>query len=225
MQESGGMSNPDSFIDEVTEEVRRDRLYRLMRKWGWVAILGVIVLVGWASWIEWSAVREARRAQAFGDSLLTALAAPDMPARRAALAAVTPDGEDQASILGLLEATVALNGEDADVVAARARLFDLAETPGLSTIYRHLALLKAMLAGGTGDAARDGTILAELATPGAPFRPLAVEMQAHAALDAGDEATALTLLRTLSQDAESTESLRRRALQTIVALGASPDPV
>ncbi len=40
------MSNPDSFIEEVTEEVRRDKLYRLFRKYGWIGIvlvLGVVI--------------------------------------------------------------------------------------------------------------------------------------------------------------------------------------
>ena len=40
------MSNPDSFIDEVTEEVRRDKLFALFRKWGWVGVLLVVVIVG-----------------------------------------------------------------------------------------------------------------------------------------------------------------------------------
>ena len=31
------MSNPDSFIEEVTEEVRRDKLFALFRKYGWIA--------------------------------------------------------------------------------------------------------------------------------------------------------------------------------------------
>ena len=33
------MSNPDSFIDEVTEEVRRDRLFAVFRKYGWIGVL------------------------------------------------------------------------------------------------------------------------------------------------------------------------------------------
>ncbi len=218
------MANPDGFIQEVTDEVRRDRLYGALRRWGWVAVLCVLALVGGAAWVEWSRAREAARAQAFGDALLGALGGEDMRARRAALAEVTPDDPEQATVLALFEATAALNGENADPATARARLLELAETPGIETTYRHLALLKAMLSGGTGDAARDGAILAELATPGAPYRPLAVELQAHAALGAGDEATGLTLLRALTQDAEATASLRRRALQTIVALGASPEP-
>ena len=40
------MSDTDSFLQEVSEELRRDRLYRNIRKYGWIAILLVIVIVG-----------------------------------------------------------------------------------------------------------------------------------------------------------------------------------
>jgi hypothetical protein len=33
------MANTDSFIDEVNEEVRRDRLFAFFRKWAWLAVL------------------------------------------------------------------------------------------------------------------------------------------------------------------------------------------
>ena len=36
------MSETDSFIDEVNEEVRRDRLYGALRRYGWIAILAVL---------------------------------------------------------------------------------------------------------------------------------------------------------------------------------------
>ncbi|WP_159075214.1 hypothetical protein [Celeribacter baekdonensis] len=40
------MSQTDSFIDEVTEEVRRDKFYAFLRRFGWIGILAVCVLVG-----------------------------------------------------------------------------------------------------------------------------------------------------------------------------------
>lgn len=218
------MSNPESFIDEVSEEVRRDRLYALMRRWGWVAILAVLVIVGGAAWSEWSKARNEAQARAFGDSLMVALRGEDMDARRAALATIEAPTDDKAAILALLQATAALNGEDGDPAAARDTLLTLADQADLPSTYRHLALLKAMLAGGSGDAARDGVILEELAAPGAPFRTLAVEQQALTALNAGDEGTAVTLLRVLLDDAESTQALRQRAQQLIVALGAEIEP-
>ena len=66
------MSNPDSFIDEVTEEVRRDRLFAMFRKYGWIGILAVVVVVGGAAWNEWQKARAEARAEAFGDALLDA---------------------------------------------------------------------------------------------------------------------------------------------------------
>jgi hypothetical protein len=37
------MSNPESFIDEVNEELKRDRLFAAMRKYGWIAVVGVLL--------------------------------------------------------------------------------------------------------------------------------------------------------------------------------------
>ena len=34
----------DRFIDEVTEDLRRDRLFLMMRRYGWIAVLLVFVL-------------------------------------------------------------------------------------------------------------------------------------------------------------------------------------
>ncbi|WP_299817301.1 hypothetical protein [uncultured Jannaschia sp.] len=218
------MSNPESFIDEVTEEVRRDRLYGVMRRWGWLAILVVILLVGGAAFAEWRRSQSEARARTFGAAVLDALDAEDLAARRAALEGVAPSDEGQAAILSFLQATAALNAGEGDLDAARSQLLDVAVMPDLPAAYRDLARLKVMLAGGTGDTARDAELLETLAAPGAPYRPMAVELQALMALEAGDEATALTLLRALTEDAEATESLRRRATQLIVALGATPEP-
>ena len=52
------MSNPESFIEEVNEEVRRDRLYGLLRRYGWIAVLAILLIVGGAAYSEY------RKAQA-----------------------------------------------------------------------------------------------------------------------------------------------------------------
>lgn len=218
------MSNPESFIDEVTEEVRRDRLYATFRRWGWIPILLVVLIVGGTVWTEWRKSQAAAQSAAFGDALLSAISAEDGGDRLADLAAVPAGGPAQAAILSLIQASASNAGEDAAPDLARARLLELAEMADLAPIYRDLALLKAMLMGGTGDAGRDAAILEELATPGAPFRALAIEQQAVLAIRAGDTGTAVTLLRVLTEEAGVTESLRRRAQQVIVTLGASPDP-
>ena len=52
----------DSFIDEVTEELRRDRLYAAFRRYGWIAILAVLLLVAGVVWREYSRSQEIGRA-------------------------------------------------------------------------------------------------------------------------------------------------------------------
>ena len=44
------MSDTDSFIEEVSEEVRRDKLYATFKKYGWIAALFILVVVGGATW-------------------------------------------------------------------------------------------------------------------------------------------------------------------------------
>ena len=46
------MSDTDSFIEEVSEEVRRDRLYNVLRKYAWVGILAVVTIVGGTAYLE-----------------------------------------------------------------------------------------------------------------------------------------------------------------------------
>ena len=36
------MSENESFIDEVTEEVRRDKLYLLLKKYGWIGVVAIV---------------------------------------------------------------------------------------------------------------------------------------------------------------------------------------
>lgn len=83
-QEVAGLSSPDSFIDEVTEEVRRDRLFAIFRKYGWIGVLAILLIVGGASYVEWQKARVVARAQAFGDAVLDAtdLASPMSAARQ-----------------------------------------------------------------------------------------------------------------------------------------------
>ena len=67
------VSDTDSFIDEVTEEVRRDQLFALFRKYGWIGILAIVLIVGGASWSEWRKAQAEAKAQAFGDALVAAM--------------------------------------------------------------------------------------------------------------------------------------------------------
>ena len=220
------MSNPDSFIAEVTEEVRRDRLYQTFRRYGWIAIALVLLLVGGAAWIEYTKARVIARAEAQGDAILTALEAPDEAARVAAMSAITVDGP-AAGMTALL--TAAEQQRLGDVSAAVLTLDQLTADTAVDPLYRDLARLKSlMLQVGTADPAMLRSELALLAEPGATYRLLAQEQLALVDLADGDTAAALVTLAAIAADAEVTAGLRDRVNGLIVALGgdleAAPVP-
>lgn len=215
------MSQTDSFIDEVTEEVRRDRLFRLFRRWGWVGIVLIVLIVGGAAYTEWRSARDEAAARAFGDSLSAALQVEGAGARAAALAS-TPPGRGAAEAMRqmLIAAAAQESGDKATALTAYDRVAAMA---GLPVEMTQLALLKkVMLAGGDMPAADRGRALELLSAPGAPFRLLAQEQQALDLVAAGDHDAAVAKLRALLAEDGVSAGLRRRATQLMVALGADP---
>ncbi len=211
------MSNPDSFIDEVTEEVRRDRLFAAFRRYGWIAVLAVVGIVGGAAWNEWQKAESQERAKAFGDSLLAALDAATPEERQAAVEAVPVTGE-QLAIRELLRAS----DPRADRAGALAALSQVADDATLPQAYRDLAVLRRIgLLGAEMGASERRAALDSIAAPGRPFRTLALEQLAYIAVETGETAAALTQLEALVVDQESPPGLRRRAQQVIQALGGT----
>jgi hypothetical protein len=211
------LSNPDSFIDEVTEEVRRDRLYAIFRKYGWIGALVVVGIVGGAGWKEWQAAQSISRAQAFGDALTEALDVGGMEERVAALAAVPATGA-QAGILQLMRAS----DPESDKAAALAALDALAADQTQSQTYRDLAVLRRVIVAGADMAAADRrAALDGIAVPGRAFRTLAQEQLAYLLIEEGKTDEAIAALNALMQDQESPAGLKARARQVIVALGGT----
>jgi len=120
------VSNPDSFIEEVTEEVRRDRLFAAFRKYGWIGGLVVLGIVGGAAWNEWQKNQAAARAQGFGDAMLEALDTGGAVERREAMAAVPADG-NQIAIRTLMLASDPADDKAAALAALDALIADAAQ--------------------------------------------------------------------------------------------------
>lgn len=212
------MSNPDSFIEEVTEEVRRDKLFAVFRKYGWIAIVIVLALVGGTAWTEWSKSRAEARAQAFGDALIDALDQGTPLERREALAAIPTDGA-QTALLKLIMAS----DPDEDPAATLAALDAVAADATLPAVYRDLAALRRVLVGGTDVPLADRrTALQAIAAPGRPYRTLAEELLAYLLVEEGKTDEAIAAMTTLMQDQEASTALRGRLGQMITALGGTP---
>jgi hypothetical protein len=211
------LSNPDSFIDEVTEEVRRDRLFRLFRKYGWIGVVIILGLVGGTAWTEWSKSRDAAKAQAFGDGVIDALDQGAPQDRREALAAVPSDAE-QAALLNLILAS----DPEEDKAATLAALEKVAADAALAPAYRDLAALRRVLVSGTDLPLADRrSALQEIAGAGRPYRVLAEEQLAYLLIEEGKLDEAITALIALVQDQEASGALRGRAGQVVTALGGT----
>ncbi|MEM9709080.1 MAG: hypothetical protein AAF871_09830 [Pseudomonadota bacterium] len=209
--------NPDSFIDEVTEEVRKDRLFKLFVRYGWIAGLVIVAIVGGAAVNEYLKAQARTEAQAFGDAVLTALEAESPEARSEALAAIEGAGTPEAQAV---QAMLAAEGGSADA------LWAVAENGDLPEIWRDMAVLKAALAS-SGEMEPSELIarLEPLAVPGAPYRLLALEQIALAELNRGAPEATLDILGDILADADTGQGLRQRAEQLIVALGGDPGAV
>jgi hypothetical protein len=212
------VSNPDSFIDEVTEEVRRDKLFGVMRRYGWIGIVVILVIVGGAALREYRIAQHQAESQVFGDALLDALDAPDAAERRAALAAVPATGERQA-LLNLLLSSDPAGDRQGTLAALDAVVADTS----LPASYHDLAVLRrAIVAGSDIGVAERRAALDAIAAPGRPYRTLALEQLAYLMVEEGSVQPAIEALEALRVDQESPQNLRRRAEQMIVALGGTP---
>ncbi|MGB1023836.1 MAG: hypothetical protein ACPGVQ_04985 [Paracoccaceae bacterium] len=209
------MSQSDSFIDEVTEELRRDQLFRALKRWGWIGVLAVVALVGAATYREISTNRDLAAARGFGDAVIAALDLPDAEARAAALAEITPSRSNQEVLLAFIRAS---DLSESDPVAAAAALRAIADAPDLLPRYRDLALLRAHILAPLEDQGLVDATLARLAEDGAPFAGIAREMQALELLKAGDKEGAIAALEALSEQSVVTLSQRQRISALIFAL-------
>lgn len=212
------VSDTDSFIDEVSEEVRRDRLYGAIRRYGWIAVAGVVAIVGGASYNEYNKAQQRVAAQSLGDGILAAMEAEGAADRAAALTEVTAANAASGAVLTLQRA--AELEEAGDAAGAAALLDALAIDGDVAAIYRQIAGFKAVLLHGDSLPAADRRAVLDGLVQTAPtLRILAEEQLALLDLETGETGAALERLERIVADAEASAGLRRRASQLIVALG------
>ncbi|MCT4333651.1 tetratricopeptide repeat protein [Paracoccus sp. YLB-12] len=210
----------DSFIDEVTEDLRRDRLFGLYRRYGWIALALILLLVIGVSWYEYDQARQRADAEAWGDAVLTAESSDDP----AALLAVDADGSQGREALSALLAASGWVREGGNDAAAEA-LREVAGADAQDSVLHDLAELKlVMLNGSQMDPSERDAILTRLSRSGAPFELLALEQKAVALIEAGRTDDAITLIRQIQQKDGLSEALRRRLSEMMIALGVEPEP-
>lgn len=216
------MSDTDSFIDEVSEEIRREKLFKTFRKYGWIGVALVVLVVGGTGYREYSRAAEKTASETFGSSVLEALQENDPSARVAQLDTITAPNASGGAMIAMLQA--AELASDKDGAGAAAKLEAAAVSGDLDQMYRDILNFKRLTVDESGiDAGERRMGFEQLATPGNPLRLLAEEQLALLDLTAGDSAAAVNRLSMILEDAELTQGLRQRAGQLMIALGQDPN--
>lgn len=210
------MSESDSFIQEVTEEVRQDRMFALWKKWGPLVIGIVVLLVGGAAAWSWMEARQQAEAEVRGGLLL---------------GAEPGSVEEQQALVVLLEqptrivaefATAAALARAGETARASEAYRAIAQRGEVERHYRDLALLQALrLDAETADPAAALAELEALTSQGAPYAPLARELAAVLHMRAGDAEAARAELEAILADDTATQALRLRARE-LLTVAADP---
>lgn len=212
-----------NFIEEVDEEVRRERLEKLFKRWSPVAIgLVVVLLAGVAGYQIWQghrAEKAAADAAAFNAALDQAQAGKPLEAAQAfaSLAGTASDG--YALLARFQQATNLLEGKD--VAGAIAAYDAIAADGGIDSQFRDLARYLAAFHGLDTLGADEVKQRLAAISAASPWSANARELQALAELKAGNKEAARQVLTTLADDANAPVGLRGRATELLAALGGS----
>lgn len=216
------MSDNDSFISEVSEEVRRDRMFALWKRFGPLvigAVVAVVAAAGVKTYLDHQADVSARSA---GGALLAAADGTPAQAAEALTALADQTDHEGAATLARLRAASAL-AEAGDVGAAASAYDVVAGDAGADALLQDFASFRALMLRADGMAP---DALADSLAPfisGGPFRLLALEAQGLAFHRAGDETSAAAALKEVAEDEATPPGLRQRVLAVMTALGIEAD--
>ena len=213
------MSDSDSFINEVSEEVRRDRYFSLWKKYGPFLIGGVIAIVVAAAVVTYLDQRARAAAQAAGGALIEA-SQGDLEAQIAALTeladATDHDGE---ALVARLRVAAAL-ATDGDAEGAAAIYDRIASDDAADALLQDFAAFRAVALRGEGmPPAAYADALSPIANGNGAYRLLAIEARGIALFRAGDETGARDELRAVYNDERAPQSLTRRVEILAQAMG------
>lgn len=215
------------IFQEVDEDVRRERLIELWKRYGPPVLIGLgVVLIAWAGWRYWQGEEEKRRlaeATAFAEVAQSVIGTTPEEAAEAYGAAAPALGPGYATLARLREAgALAIAGKRAEAVAA----YDAVAADEMADEkLRGLASLQAAIHGyghDTDDQMFDR--LEPLAVPGRPWYFSATELLALMAIDNGDKDSARAHLIALRDDPQAPPATRTRAQELLSVVGPEPEP-
>lgn len=219
--------NDDSFIREVNEELRGDRLRFVWSRFGRVIIgLAVLVVLGTAAYSGYR-YWAGNQASGSGDKFLAAMTLADQNKTDdalKALEAIEKDGHGSYPLLAQMRAA-SLQAQKDPTAAANAFLA-IGKNSGAPEVVRDAARIRAgylLVESGTYQQVSDA--VEEMAIPSNAFRASAREVLGLAAYKAGNFAKAREWYQAIADDAQSPRNIANRAqmmLDNITASGKAP---
>ena len=220
--------NDDSFIREVNEDLRSDRMQFVWRRFGRLIIgFAVLVVLGTAGYVGYR-YWATHQAGDNGDRFIAALALADQNKSDEALAALTAiekDGKGMYPLLASMRAA-SLQAQKGDTAGAVAAFTAISKQSGVPAVISDAARLRAaFLLVETGTYEQVSALAEELAVPANAFRHSAREVLGLAAYKAGDFAKAKQWFQAIVSDQQSPRNVANRAqmmLDNIAASGKAP---
>ncbi|MBB4121323.1 tetratricopeptide repeat protein [Martelella radicis] len=219
----------DSFIREVNEELRSDRMKDAWRRFGRYLIAAAVLLVigtaGWRGYEYW----QARKAAESGDIFLTALneiEAGNLDAAGETLSKLEAEGHGSYPVLAELRSATLLS-EAGDTAAAVSAFSSIGKDRSVPAAIRDAAKLRAgWLLVDTGTYEQVSAEVEELANDGNPFRFSAREILGLSAYGHQDYPRAQEWFEEIANDPEAPRNVLNRAqilLEVMTANGEIQD--
>ena len=209
------------IFKEVDEDLRRDNLEKLWKKYGFqfigMAAALVLAVAAVQGWKAYDLDQRGKLSDRYGAALEATQGGDTAAGLDAMIDISEASGDGYAGLAAFEEAR--LRVESGDTAGAIALWDRIAAGSGLGPGFKEAATLFSVLHQiDDGDPAALRTRLEPLATDSQPFRSTARELLAVIALGDGDTASARELYTKISDDREAPAGLRQRATQMLAAL-------
>lgn len=210
------------LIQEIEEDLRRERALKLWKEYGNYVIAAAVVVIaaagGFVAWREYDNRQVIAESNRYFEALGRAQAG-DTQAAQLAFARIAREGRPGFAILARLEdaALKAAGDRAAGIADFRAIAADATVPPDIRALANVMAALGVVDSANREELERS---LAPLSGAGSQWRHIALEITAAAAVRAGDAARARELYARISDDQAAPQGVRARAAEMIQALGS-----
>jgi hypothetical protein len=212
----------ETFVREVDENLRRDRLRETAKRYsGWLIVAVILFLGASGGWLYWQDYRAKQSEKAVDQlaQIYTSISKGQIGAAPAQLDALSNDrskGVRASALFG--RAAVAVEQNDTKLAIAKYR--EIAADASLPAPFRDLATIRQTAL--EFDSLKPDQVIARLAPfakPGNPWFGSAGEMTGMALIKQGKNADAGRLFGAIAKDKQVPDSLRARSVQMASSLG------